>query len=169
MEGTWWNFDDTRVDQLPSQDDVKTPSAYILFYHKRNSIPTNGYHWCKNLVKKYHKNVSSATSSNPSSETAANGTTITSDTQLNAPSKVEETSLVSKLEASSNQSSSPPPLTHDNGDGGDSSDGNCSDSNSSSLSKSSSAGSNSAAPLARIEDMSFGLIGTTEIQLESTV
>jgi hypothetical protein len=67
VDESWWSFDDTKVTKVSSHSEIKTASAYILFYTKRSSsslnnsqpippIPANQtQHWCKSLIKKYHK------------------------------------------------------------------------------------------------------------------
>jgi len=62
VDGSWWSFDDTKVSPLSSSDNTKTASAYILFYHRRNTVlpqemnpSPSMQHWCRGLLKKYHK------------------------------------------------------------------------------------------------------------------
>lgn len=58
MDGSWWCFDDTRVTKVDSPSEIKTASAYILFYTKRGSPSASvqhQQHWCKSLIKKYQK------------------------------------------------------------------------------------------------------------------
>jgi ubiquitin carboxyl-terminal hydrolase 31 len=91
VDNSWWSFDDTRVVQLASAAEVKTASAYILFYQRRpaglngttasSPIPIPN-HWCRPLIKKHHKvppvarlppTVNSNTNNNNSSNSATNG------------------------------------------------------------------------------------------------
>lgn len=39
LDGQWYSYDDSTVDSL-LEDEVITRGAYILFYQKRNSIPS---------------------------------------------------------------------------------------------------------------------------------
>lgn len=38
MDGLWYSFDDSDVQQLP-EEEVCTQAAYILFYQRRTAIP----------------------------------------------------------------------------------------------------------------------------------
>lgn len=39
LDGQWYSYDDSTVESL-LEDEVITRGAYILFYQKRNSIPS---------------------------------------------------------------------------------------------------------------------------------
>ncbi|XP_018612468.1 ubiquitin carboxyl-terminal hydrolase 43-like isoform X2 [Scleropages formosus] len=39
VDGQWYSYDDSAVDQVP-EEEVCTRGAYILFYHRRNAIPS---------------------------------------------------------------------------------------------------------------------------------
>jgi len=95
VDGSWWSFDDTRVTKLSSPSEIKTASAYILFYTKRSPTVLNSQpaaipfqqpiqhpqHWCRSLIKKYHKIPSSSLSnSNSGVGECLNGTTVSNDT-----------------------------------------------------------------------------------------
>jgi len=169
VDGSWWSFDDTRVTKLSSPSEIKTASAYILFYTKRSSFaasshpfpfnPQHQQHWCKSLIKKYHK-VPSLTNSistiNGESltekETPTNNASTTTSDQKQDSTNDESTSKDSQGSAGSQ--------TLNGYHNSVSSSGNA---NATKLSN-----SNSAAPLARMEDIGVNY-NVNELQIESTV
>ncbi|CAG7833786.1 unnamed protein product [Allacma fusca] len=85
VEGSWWSFDDTRVTKLSSSEEVTSASAYILFYHKRSSnlpLPPNSYHWCRSLLKKYHKALPVTASTNNSINSVIRDANVNAATDL---------------------------------------------------------------------------------------
>lgn len=62
MDGKWYEFDDSKV-KLMAEAEVKTSSAYLLFYQRKgvmNSVREDletGYHWIYKLYPNAFKNV----------------------------------------------------------------------------------------------------------------
>lgn len=167
------------MTKLSSPSEIKTASAYILFYTKRSSsssinsqavtIPQTP-HWCRPLIKKHHKIPSLSNSS------SVNGDSLTDKDVTNDKSK-------SPPENSTNGDNSPyeepKKLTngHDFTTKDASQDKTSSENqnltngyhNSSTSKSSNSCNGSSSAPLARMEDIGIGMGYAKELQIESTV
>jgi hypothetical protein len=202
VDGTWWSFDDTRVTKLSSPSEIKTASAYILFYSKRSTFPgasnqpvvpfqvptqqQQPQHWCRSLIKKYHKIPTSLSNSNYTIGDSLNGTNAKDASSPDGNCEETSDSTISAQDSSSkpltNGDSSPPSAhdgsqssTYSSGKTKSTSDNNkgptltngyhhpnttnsstVSSSNSSMRTTVSGSGS-SGAPLARMEDVGIGL------------
>lgn len=152
MDGSWWSFDDTRVTKLSSTADVKTSSAYILFYHRRGSSNQTTQHWCRNLLKKHKLTVTKPES---------NGTDVQSPEESNN----DKTITINGHDQSPTEGGSDGEKDVENGK-----NEACSSGTSEDNSALDSVEDNFTAPLARMEEVSMGLSPyMKEVQIESTV
>lgn len=161
VDGSWWSFDDTRVTKLSSPADVKTASAYILFYHQRgySNHHQAAQHWCRNLLKKHKLAVAKA---------EANGIEV----PRNAIEEKESNAVKSNtLNGHATHDESPTTDGSDTDKEGTSYQNEASSSGTSEEnSVSTSTEDNFTAPLARMEEVSMGLSPyIKEVQIESTV
>ena len=186
VEGSWWSFDDTRVTRLDSPEDAKSASAYILFYQRRSSSATvtNGYHWCRSLLKKYHKfpplPPSCANTLN-SGEKISGQETSSSNSETNYHNNVNTPCMdgIAENDSTEIRSSGTPEASnhkhmngyHNHNGCNGKSNGSVSSSGSSNGISSEGSSSSSSAPLARMEEIAIGLsLGVPkEVQIESTV
>lgn len=164
VDGTWWSFDDTRVIKLSSPADVKTASAYILFYHRRG-YPTSQQpnpHWCRNLLKKHKLAVAKGESNGIEINKSSNGEAENGvqEKMVNGHGHPAESPTT---DGSGSDSDKDNTASYQNGEA--SSPGTSEES-----SVMTSTESNFTAPLARMEEVSMGLSPyIKEVQIESTV